>query len=216
MATIWWLNLATGETQPVFQDQAFPSLAPAFSPDGQWLSYISPATNTIQVYNLLKSQTISIPLSNQSFAEDLWGPQGDFILFWDPTSPQPGAAVHIKRYILSSGQKVDLGGSDHQADYLAAWSPDGQWIAIIRDSSSSSSSNPEEEIWLVRPDGTQGHPVLVDQNSYLDLSWAPDSRYLVYNRFTTQSVTPDIWLADIQTGALAKILTGGMTPVLVP
>jgi hypothetical protein len=45
--SIWWLDLQTGKTVAVFQDQAFPSSAPAFSADGQWLSYISPANNTI-------------------------------------------------------------------------------------------------------------------------------------------------------------------------
>jgi ABC-type nickel/cobalt efflux system permease component RcnA/Tol biopolymer transport system component len=217
MFTIWWLDLATGETKPVFQDQAFPAVAPAFSPDGQWLSFVSPATNTIQVYNLLQGKTISIPLSNQSYADELWSPVGDSILYWDPATSQLDSAVHVKRYLLASGQKTDLGGSPQQADYLTAWSPDGQWIAIIRDGPNTGSPNIEEQIWLERPDGSQGHALLDDQGSYSDLSWSPDGDYLVYNRVAPQgNGNAEIWLADIRSGQLTKILVGGVTPALVP
>lgn len=217
MFTIWWLDLTTGETKPVFQDQAFPGLAPAFSPDGRWLSYISPSTNTIQAYNLFNSQTISIPVSNQSFAEELWSPAEDSILYFDPATAQTDVAEHVKRYFLTSGQKMDLGGANNQADYLAAWAPDGQWIAIVRDGSNSGNSNIEEEIWLVRPDGTQGHALLADQGFYSDLSWSPDGHYLVYDRTSAQGDgKPEIWLADIRSGQLKKIWSGGLTPALLP
>jgi Tol biopolymer transport system component len=217
MSTIWWLDLAMGETKPVFQDQALPALAPAFSPDGQWLSYISPSMNSIQVYNLQKSQIISIPLSSKTFAQEFWSPAGDAILYWGLATAQPGAAVHVKRYILTSGQVTDLGGSIQQEDYNFAASPDGHWIAIVRESLKASSSNVEEEIWLVRPDGTQGHTLLEDQGSFSDLSWSPDSHYLIYNHFPTQgNAKPEIWMADIRSGQLTKVLDGGIAPALLP
>jgi len=217
MFTIWWLDLARGDTTPVFQDKAFPALAPAFSPDGRWLSYISPSTNTIQAYNLLNGQTLSIPVSNQSFAEELWSPIGDSILYFDPAATQTAGAYHAKRYLISSGQTSDLGGANDQADYLAAWSPDGQWIAIVRDGPRSANSTVEEEIWLVHPDGSQGHALLADQAFYSDLSWSPDSHYLVYNRTSIQGTgKPEIWLADIRSGQLTKIWSGGLTPSLAP
>jgi len=217
MFSIWWLDLTSGNTQPVFPDPDFPANAPAFSPDGQWLSYISPATNMVQIDNLQKSQTLSFPLSNQSFAEQLWSPTGDSILFWQTVSPQTGAAVHIYRYVLASGQKIDLGGTDQQADYQAAWSPDGQWVAINRDAPTGNASGPEQEIWLVHPDGSGGHPLLQEQGSYSNLSWSPDSRYLIYVQYTLQGgEKPEIWQTDVRSGKTSQILTGGVSPILVP
>ena len=64
--SIWWLDLSTGHTQPVFQDASFPSASPRFSPDGQWLSYLSAAGNTLVIYNLQDARTLSIPLGSQS------------------------------------------------------------------------------------------------------------------------------------------------------
>jgi nickel/cobalt exporter len=215
--SIWWLDITTGETKPVFEDQAFPALAPAFSPDGQWLSYISPATNTLQVCDLIQSRTISVPLSNQSYAQQLWSPVGDSLLYWEPATPQPDAAIHVKKYSLASGQKVDLGGSVHQADYTAVWSPDGQWVAINRDGSNSTSSSTGEQIWLVRPDGTRGHALLDDTDAYSDFSWSPDSRYLIFDRTPILGdEKPETWLADIRSGTLSKIMVGGILPSLLP
>ena len=111
MFTIWWLDLATGKNNPVFPDQTFAGLSPAFSPDGQWLSYISPATNSLQVYNLFNNQSISIPQSNQSFAQELWSPGGDSILYWYPANSQPDAAIHVMRYTLASGKEDRPGWS---------------------------------------------------------------------------------------------------------
>ncbi|HVM70366.1 MAG TPA: sulfite exporter TauE/SafE family protein [Anaerolineales bacterium] len=217
MFTIWWLDLATSKTSPVFPDQNFPGLSPAFSPDGQWLSYVSPATNTLDVDNLFKNQTIRIPQSNQSFAQELWSPAADSVLYWYPTNSQPDAAIHVMRYILASGTKIDLGGAPQQADYADAWSPDGQWIAIVRDDTNTTSTSIGEEIWLVRPDGSQGHVLLDGLDSFSDLSWSPDSTYLAFDQTPIQGNSKsEAWLADIRTGKLTEILDGVITPTLLP
>ncbi|HEY9152071.1 MAG TPA: sulfite exporter TauE/SafE family protein, partial [Anaerolineales bacterium] len=150
--SIWWLDMQTGKTMPVFQDQAFPSSAPAFSENGQWLSYISPANNTIQIYHLQDAKNISIPIGYQGLMPEVWSPTSDSILFWDAVSPQAGSSIHVKRYILSSGQKIDLGGTQDQTDYSASWSPTGQWIAIDRNLSTSDSTKKGDQVWLVHPD----------------------------------------------------------------
>ena len=64
--------MQTGKTMPVFQDQTFPSSAPTFSADGQWLSYISPANNTIQIYHLQDAKDISIPIGYQGLMPEVW------------------------------------------------------------------------------------------------------------------------------------------------
>ncbi len=218
--SIWWLDLKTGETRPVFQDQAFPSIAPGFSSDGQWLSYISPLNNTIQFYNLKEDRRSSISLSRgyQPRIAQPWDPLDTSILFWEPGSGDESSALRVKRYDLASGQSIDLGGSNNQVEFETAWSADGQWIAIVRDSSSSGSPGQRQEIWLVRPDGSGGHSIVSEEHvSYSNLGWSPDSRFLVYCRYSTDHIgKPEIWLADLMTGNQARLVTGGILPLLLP
>ena len=168
--SIWWLDMETGKTQPVFQDQTFPSSAPKFSPDGQWMSYISAANNTLVIYRLKDGRSISLSLGNQAIIPESWSPAGDSLLFGNQANSQDSSSLHIKRYILDSAQTIDLGGSSGQTDYFAAWSPDGQWIAIDRNILTADGSQSSNQVWLVKPDGTQAHVLLDEANaSYSDL-----------------------------------------------
>ena len=216
--SIWWLDLQTGKTVAVFQDQAFPSSAPAFSADGQWLSYISPANNTIQIYHLQDAKDISIPIGYQGLMPEIWSPSSNAILYWNAVSPEAGSSIHVQRYILNSGQKIDLGGTQDQTDYSAAWSPDGQWIAIDRNYSTSDSTKKGDEVWLVKPDGTQSHVILNEPDvSYTDLNWSPDGNYLAYTRYSYDNIGhSDAWMMDIQTGQRTMLASGGFIPTLLP
>ncbi len=216
--SIWWLDLQTGKTMPVFQDQTFPSSAPAFSTNGQWLSYISPANNTIQIYHLQDAKNISIPIGYQGLMPEVWSPASDSILFWDAVSPEAGSSIHVNRYILNSGQKIDLGGTQDQTDYSASWSPDGKWIAIDRNLSTSDSSKKGDQVWLVKPDGTQSHVILNEPDvSYTDLNWSPDGTYLAYTRYSYDNIGhSDVWMINIQSGQTTMLASGGFIPTLLP
>lgn len=220
--SIWWLDMETGKTQPVFQDQTFPSSAPEFSPDGQWLSYISAANNTLVIYHLQDGRIISLPLGNQSIIPESWSPTGDSLLFGSQVNLQDTSPLHIKRYILDSGQTIDLGGSMDQTDYSAAWSPDGQWIAIDRNVPTSDGSQSSNQVWLVRPDGTQAHVLLEEENaSYSNLEWSADGKYLLYSRyilqFSTQNVGHfDVCATDTRTGNSMILVPGGDIPAFLP
>ena len=220
--SIWWLDMGTGKTQPVFQDQSFPSSAPKFSPDGQWLSYISAANNTLVIYSLKDGHNISLALGNQSIIPESWSPTGDSLLFGNQVSLQDPSTLHIKRYQLDSGQMIDLGGASDQTDFSASWSPDGQWIAIDRNILTSDGSQSSNQVWLVRPDGTQAHVLLDEQNAtYSYISWSPDARTLLYSRyilqFSTQNVGQfDVCATNIQTGTSKTLVPGGDIPTYLP
>jgi Tol biopolymer transport system component len=213
--SIWWLDLQTGKTQPVFQDRNFASFAPRFSPDGQWLSYMSSASNTLTVYNLKDGRSLSVPLGSQSAIPETWSPSGDALLFGNQATSGEPPPMHVKIYILESGKIIDLGGPKDATDYFAAWSPDGKWIAIDRNVPSADTSGSSNQVWLVKPDGSEAHVLLnEDGASYSGLQWSPDGRYLLYSRYvlqiSTQSVPHfDVYLTDIQTGASSLLVPGG-------
>ena len=218
--SLWWLDLAGGKTSPVFQDQSFPAIAPGFSPDGQWLSYISPLNNTIQLYNLKgdRSTSISLARNYQPRIARPWDPVGGSLLFWDAPASAPGASLRLARYDPATAQRTDVGGPGTASAFEAAWSPDGLWIALTRDSSPPGQPNSRQQIWLEKADGSQGR-ALVDEKqvSYSSLSWSPDGRSLVYCRYSTAQIgVPEIWLAGLSGAAPRKLVTGGIMPALLP
>lgn len=216
--SLWWLELASGDTRPVFQDRTFASQGPAFSPDGRWLSYKSASNNTLQIYNLQDGRSSAIPLDIQAGGTESWSPAGESLLFWERAGAQADAALHVKRYALGSGNKTDLGGEPSQPDYAASWSPDGAWVAIDRDLPLSAGSQSGDQVWLVRPTGGEARLLLGEQDaSYSDLAWSPDGRFLVYTRYSYKLLgKSEIWMVDVQSGQRTRLVSGGMLPRFLP
>lgn len=212
--SLWWLDVASGGTQPVFRDSSFASYAAAFSPDGKWLSYKSPSTNTLQLYNLKDGRAMSISVPPQEGALQRWHPASDALLFWDAA----GMALHVTHYNLATGRKTDLGGAPDQVDYAAAWRPDGAWVAIERELPPAAKRKRGNQVWLVRPDGSDAYLLLgEDDISYSDLRWSADGRWLVYVRYSYQTLgKSEIWRVDVASGLTSRLVTGGMQPALLP
>jgi Tol biopolymer transport system component len=219
--SIWFLDLTTGETQPAFEDAAFASYAPAFSPDGLWMSYISTGDNTLNLFNLQDGSSKTLPLGFHLAIPAAWNPTGTALLFGSEAERAAWAPMHIKTYSLASGRVTDLGGPDGTTDWMAAWSPDGKWIAIDRDvkNGESESSN---QVWLVRPDGTEAHVLLKEDGAtYSSLNWSPDSAYLIYSRYSQgpSSTTIgrfDIYIADVRTGESRLLAENGDLASFLP
>jgi nickel/cobalt transporter (NicO) family protein len=215
--SIWWLDLRTGKTQPVFQDAAFPSTAPEFSPDGTWLSYISAASNTLVAFNLEDGRTLSVPLGSQAAIPESWSPDGRALVYGNAADTGEPPPLHVKAYNLSTGAITDLGGSGNVTDFAAVWSPDGKWIAIDRNVPDSNPSGSSNQVWLVKPDGTQAHVLLNEAGaSYSGLSWSPDGHLLLYSRYTLDSSAGttgtgrfDVCSVDIATGKVTVLVPGG-------
>ncbi len=232
--SVWWLDLQSLKTRPVFQDAAFPSTAPQFSPDGQWLSYISAASNTLVAFNLKNGRALSVPLGSQAAIPETWSPDGTSLLFGDAiqntsvhsvsTVQSAAGTVHVKTYTLANGNLKDLGGGPNVTDLSAAWSPDGKWIAIDRDVPGGDVSSSSNQVWLARPDGSQAR-VLLDEAgaSYSSLSWSPDGRLLLYSRYVLDYSAGaagtgrfDVCSVDISTGQTIVLAPGGDIAQFLP
>jgi ABC-type nickel/cobalt efflux system permease component RcnA len=213
LPSIWRLDLKSGDTEPVFQDRQLASLAPRFSADGRWLSYISPSTMTLQVYALGGGKNLSLPY--RSGVPEMWSPTSDTFLIWSQTAAGP---LHLYLYDMATSRGTDLSGAPEENDYGAAWSPDGQWIAMTRAGLTSTAGGPAllEKVWLVRPDGTQAHQLLGEAGvAYEDLQWSPDGRYLLYTH-DADAQTTQIRLADVQTGQETPLVSAARQPLLLP
>jgi ABC-type nickel/cobalt efflux system permease component RcnA/Tol biopolymer transport system component len=219
--SIWWLDLVSGKTQPVFQDRSLASYGPEFSPNGQWLSYISAADNTLIIFGLQDGRSLSVPLGFHAANPETWSPTGEAVLFGNEAEAQDWAPLRTRIYTLATGKLTDLGGPESATDFSADWSPEGSWIAIDRNVLISSSQN-SNQVWLVKPDGTQAHVLLDEEGaSYSSLNWSPDGHNLVYSRYTLDASAQnpghfDVYLTDITTGSSRLLVKGGDMPTLLP
>ena len=97
-----------------------------------------------------------------------------------------------------------------------AWSPDGRKIAYVSDADNG------QVITLMNPDGSGAQALSPRSVHAIHPSWAPDSDSVLY--CTTDDLDPprknesDIFRLVLSTGALTKVITGGVNtfPVLSP
>jgi Tol biopolymer transport system component len=100
---------------------------------------------------------------------------------WTSASPtlafESGAGV-MYRVRIAGGRLKRLGPG-----YGPVWSPDGKRLAYFRGDS----------IWVMKADGTGGHPVVADNYQERDptVAWSPDSSKLAYARCSSSSQSDD-------------------------
>ena len=212
---LWWLDPATGETVPVFQDNQWLGYGARWSPDSNWLSYVSPSNQGVQVYNVNDGRSFLIPSQMGGLA--VWSPQGDALLVTDIQRQEEGFAVHLLRADPTNGQLTDLSGSEASVeDSSPVWSPDGAWIALTRKPAGASMG---KQIWLMRPDGSEAHYLTNNTEIHHGLpEWSPDSRYLLYQSYPLKELgaQPGIWLLDTQTERTQELITPGNRPTWLP
>jgi TolB protein len=111
-----------------------------------------------------------------------WSPDGQQIVFG---ANPPGRTSRL--YVINvdgSGLRQLTGGETPVTG--PAWSPDGQWIVFTR----------REDLWLVRPDGSELHALVAVKGFYLSRAvWSPDSQRIAFLRepIGRDSLYEEIW-----------------------
>ena len=217
MTSIWWLDPENGETGPVFRDSALPGFNPRWSPDLSWLSYTSPGSSKIQIYSLKGERSFSIP--NRMGGALIWSPDGSSFLVTDVEQQGERFYTHLLHYDLESEQYRDITGEAEVEDNWASWSPDGEWLAIVRREWVGSRPVLGDQVWLMRPDGSQAHPITSNpEASHGTPIWSPDSKYLLFQLYPLKEtpVIPEILMYDIEAGEQELVIRPGSRPIWLP
>jgi Tol biopolymer transport system component len=210
---LWWLDLTTEETVPVFEDSQWLGFGARFSPDGQWLAYVAPHVQAIAAYNLSDGRNLQIP--SQLGEPPVWSPKGTFLLVTDMVAREDGTfAAHVFRVNVESGQSLDLSGNAMLSDSSPAWSFDGNSIAVTR----VGMEGPGGQVWTMSDTGADQRPLTDDPYiSHAALSWSPDGRSLLeQHTFLQQIATSEIWIRDMETGAVRRLAESGVWPSWAP
>ncbi|MBN1437922.1 MAG: hypothetical protein JW929_00810 [Anaerolineales bacterium] len=215
--TLWSYGLEDGAIQTVFRDPQIPGYTASWSPNGDWLSYWSyPGSPAVELYNLRTGERDSI--ASQTGLAAVWSPDGASLLFTDMVATAARTVCHLFRYDLEDGSLTDLSLQGNTEDFAGSWSPDGGWLGVVR-RENTESFPVGTQIWLIRPDGGDAHPVTKTPHVFhTGMQWSPDGRYLLLQQHGTGIDHPqrEIWLLDIQTGEYTLLIENASQPVWGP
>jgi TolB protein len=212
---LWWLNPASGDSVPVFDDNQIIGYGAVWSPDGHWLSYVAPSSQGVQIYNVDDGRSFLVPSRMGGLA--VWSPDSTTVLVADIQPGDAGFSVHLLKAVPQSGQLADISGEAAPVeDGSPVWSPDGAWIAFTRKAAGASMG---KQIWLMRADGSQARYLTAEPDIHHGLpAWSPDGRYLVFQRFHLKELgaRPSIWRLEVETGQMQELVAAANRPVWLP
>lgn len=208
LPTLWWVDAATGVAQPVFQDSQIPGGNPRWSPDGDWLSYATP--EGIRLYQLENGETRVI--ANILGAAAMWSPNGKTILLRDVVIRHDQFVTQLFLYDLAAETLVNINPGEGFENTLAAWSPDGNLIAVVRRDLSVTRG---DQIWLMNADGSNARVMTNDADAlHGSLNWSPDGKHLLYELYALEAFpfTSHLSVLNVETGEVEDLGIQGFNP----
>ncbi len=181
-----------------------------YSPDGRRIAFVgsSPETNGYPEIFVMNADGTDITRLTERCGDcrDLdWSADGNTIVY--------ARFLNGSIYTISvQGGKPNLvtkGGFNYLPDY----SPDGQWLALVRDG----------YLYVMPAGGGSLRLVSSDEDAVRVFSWSPDSRYIVFENSIEERF--GFWVLDVATGEMellttelfynpiwSPIMRGGVTP----
>jgi nickel/cobalt exporter len=216
--SIWWLDLTTRETAPLFQDPLTPGFNPRWSPDGKRLSYSSINPLEIRIYEMESGESLSLP--TQLGYPGAWSPDGEKLLILDIDQERGSFVNKIYSYDLENEWLTALAIDPGYDDSFPVWSPDGEWIALVRREWSDENPGQGNQVWIMRPDGSDLRQ-LTDAGGEIYFGepvWSPDSRYLLYDfrLIDSEGLVTGINLYDLNVGEEVELVSPGSRPEWLP
>ena len=216
--SIWWLDLTTRETAPLFQDPLTPGFNPRWSPDGKKLSYSSINPLEIRIYELESGESLSLP--TQLGYPGAWSPDSKELLILDINQENDSYVNKIYSYDLEKKWLTALAIDPGYDDSFPVWSPNGDWIALVRRQWSAENPGRGNQVWVMRPDGSELRQLTNAEGEiyFGQPVWSPDSQYILYDYrlIDSEGVVTGINLYDLDKGKEMELVSPGSRPAWMP
>lgn len=201
------------------------SLAPAFSPDGRWLAFISDRSDTRQLYRLALDggDAEALTSGTEGVTAFAWSPDGTRIGYTMTDPVTPAMKERTEKY-------GELTHEDHDARMANlhvvtvttrasapltngtfvvgafAWSPDGTRLAFDHRVSSDAGQSGTADISLVNVATSTVTPLVTQAGPDTNPRWSPDGRQIA---FESAMAKPFYFFEN---GAIAVVSASGGTP----
>jgi tricorn protease len=161
-----------GEVRNLTDSQGVRELAPAWSPDGRWVAYLSDRSGEYEIY---------VRPSDGSGEERRVTTDGDIWRFspvWSPDSTKLAYSDKKQRLRfvdVSTGRTTDVDRSAHNDITNYSWAPDNRWIAY-----SKLGDNQFSEIWVYSLASNKPQKLTGGMTSDTEPVFDPKGRYLYF------------------------------------
>jgi len=211
--SIWWLDLDTGESAPLFQDALTPGFSARWSPDGKWLSYTSINPLEIKIYQMENGESQILP--NALGYPTVWSPDSKTVILQDLELVDSGYLNKLFSYSVEEDWLTMLAFDQMYDESYPTWSPDGEWLAVVRRAWVDDIPEEGNQLWVMRPDGTEATQYTDEEkHTFGQPSWSSDSRYLVfdYRAVVDGKINTGIKVLDLKSGRISDLVTTGSHP----
>ncbi len=215
---LYIMDLQSKQTAPLSADGQQLGMDPQWSADSKWLAYIAPDRGGMVVVNLDSgAETVYTTTTGKT---GVWSTQQDVLLMAETAEKDSQQVSHLFLIDPVQQRKVNLSGEQSLVqDNAPAWSPDGQWIAFLRNELTGAHKSLSKQLWLMRSDGTQARPLTFDPAvDHSPPVWSPDGRYLLYHQLPLKGPTiiMSVWVMDPASGQHWQVVDNGQRPLWVP
>ncbi|MBN2084455.1 MAG: PD40 domain-containing protein [Anaerolineales bacterium] len=187
LSDIYMMN-ADGSDVHFLEFDGSTDLAPAWSPDGEWIAFLSSGTrNTFDILRMRPGGTDIENLTDSTSDESGfdWSPDGTQIVF---SSNRSGNYELYTMYADGSNVK-QMTQTAELDEAEPAWSPDGAALGCLCGPVGEYTG----DICLVKADGSGGANLTPDDPDIDDFIWSPDGKRIA---FGMPLYPEEIWIMD--------------------
>lgn len=152
---------------------------PAWSPDGREIAFQRAGPGTICQIRVMPAsggpERVVAGCDLRDMISFSWTPDGRGLLFGSMRTPDGRAGIRVLDLGSGRWRAIAYPTGANELDYLPRYSPDGRWIAFVR--------NPQlGDLWLMPADGGTPRPLTRQFVEVRGWDWLPGSRALVFGR----------------------------------
>lgn len=164
-----------GEIRNLTRTPGIRERAPAWSPDGKWISYFSDKTGEYELYIKQsdgKGETKQLTSNSKIYYDiPIWSPDSKKILFSDA-----GVNMYYIDIETKKVTKFEHGQYEGFSNFISGvWSPDSKWIAY-----SKTSPNGMDSIYLYSLEANKIYKITGDMTNDTAPEFDPEGKYLYF------------------------------------
>jgi Tol biopolymer transport system component len=202
------MDLTEGEPYQLPAAEAYSSVSsPAWLEDGRRISFWASGSgqNWLVIADAVTGESV----------EAITLPEYRNLFVWNPRNGLPAYArqrfdlyeVVISGSPVTDDSPVESGGEE----YAPAWSKDGEWLAFQSDAGRAGGEN---EIWIIRIDGTQMRQVTGSPGGTWSRAptWSADGQWIAYVSNQAGSIGTDfgeLFAVEVSSGRVVQITSTG-------